>query len=151
VDNPQIYPGWITPEDHPAIQAAVDTYRRVVTPHVVEPEGGATAGALRAAPRVDKWIFSTDGVGFPIPLDETTITVGAAKRWVVSGAVQHPPMFGIGAGLEQNTHRVGEYVDTRELRHAIAVLARFPSAFVALDEPSPGDAATLDPSTHERA
>jgi hypothetical protein len=41
-------------------------------------------------------------------------------------------MFGIGAGIEQNTHRVGECVDLRELQHAIAVLVRFPSAFAAL-------------------
>ncbi len=130
VDNAQIYPGWVTPEDHPSIRAAVDAYRRVVTPHVVEPAGGATAGALRAEPRVDKWIFSTDGVGFPIPIDDTTIKVGPDKRWVVSGDVKHPAMFGIGAGIEQNTHRIGECVDARELQHAIATLARFPRSFV---------------------
>ena len=45
--------------------------------------------------------------------------------------MKHPAMFGIGAGIEQNTHRVGECVDLRELQHAIAVLARFPSAFAA--------------------
>jgi putative selenium metabolism hydrolase len=131
VDNAQFYPGWITPEDHPAIAAAVDSYRRVVSPFVKEPEGGAAAGTLRAEPRVDKWIFSTDGVGFPIPIDDDTIAVGPDKRWVVSGAVKHPAMFGIGAGIEQNTHRIGEYVDLRELQHAIAVLSRFPSAYVA--------------------
>ena len=132
VDNAQIYPGWVTPAEHPSIRAAVDAYRRVVTPHIVEPAGGATGGALRAEPRVDKWIFSTDGVGFPIPVDDTTIDVGPDKAWVVSGPVKHPPMFGIGAGIEQNTHRIGECVDARELQHAIAVLARFPRAFVDL-------------------
>jgi acetylornithine deacetylase/succinyl-diaminopimelate desuccinylase-like protein len=131
VDNPQIYRGWLTPEDHPAIQAAVEAYRTVVTPHVVEPPGGAQAGALRREPRVDRWIFSTDGVGFPIPIGERQIAVPEAKRWVVSGDVTHPAMFGIGAGLEQNTHRVGECVDLRELQHAIAVLARFPSVFAS--------------------
>jgi len=50
----------------------------------------------------------------------------------VSGEVKHPAMFGIGAGVEQNTHRNGEYVDLRELQHAIAVLARFPSMYVAM-------------------
>jgi putative selenium metabolism hydrolase len=130
VDNAQVYPGWVTPEDHPSIQAAVDAYRRVVTPHIVEAEGGAVAGALRTEPRVDKWIFSTDGVGFPIAVDDTTIEVGPAKAWVVSGDVKHPAMFGIGAGIEQNTHRIGECVDARELQHAIAVLARFPRSFV---------------------
>ena len=130
VDNAQIYPGWVTPEEHPSIQAAVDAYRRVVTPHVVEPADGAVGGALRTEPRVDKWIFSTDGVGFPIPVDDSTIDVGPDKEWVVSGSVKHPPMFGIGAGIEQNTHRIGECVDARELQHAIAMLARFPRSFV---------------------
>ena len=132
VDNAQVYPGWLTPDDHPAIVAAVDAYRRVVTPSVTEPAGGATGGALRREPRVDTWIFSTDGVGFPIPVAHPTIDVGPDKRWVVSGGSQHPPMFGIGAGIEQNTHRIGECVDARELQHAIAVLARFPRSFVTL-------------------
>jgi len=130
-DNEQVYPGWVTPEDHPAIQAAVAAYRGVVGPHVTEPEGGATRGALRTEPRVDRWIFSTDGVGFPVPADRP-VPHAEQKRWVVSGAVQHPAMFGIGAGIEQNTHRIGEYVDERELQHAIAVIARFPSAYVAI-------------------
>ncbi|MGD9996741.1 MAG: M20/M25/M40 family metallo-hydrolase [Ilumatobacteraceae bacterium] len=130
VDNAQIYPTWITPEDHPAIRAAVDAYRRVVTPQVTEPTGGASGGALRREPRVDTWIFSTDGVGFPIAIDDETIEIGPEKHWVTSGALRHPAMFGIGAGIEQNTHRIGECVDARELQHAIAVLARFPRSFV---------------------
>jgi acetylornithine deacetylase/succinyl-diaminopimelate desuccinylase-like protein len=129
--KPQIYRGWLTPEDHPAIRAAVLAYRAVVTPHVVEPAGGAPGGALRKAPRVDRWIFSTDGVGFPVPASDTSIAVPETKHWVVSGDVKHPAMFGIGAGIEQNTHRVGECVDLRELQHAIAVLARFPSLFAS--------------------
>ena len=104
-DNPQVYRGWLTPEEHPAIRAAVAAYRGVVTPHVVEPRGGGQAGALRREPRVDRWIFSTDGVGFPIPTGDRSIAVPDAKRWVVSGDVKHPAMFGIGAGIEQNTHR----------------------------------------------
>jgi acetylornithine deacetylase/succinyl-diaminopimelate desuccinylase-like protein len=40
-------------------------------------------------------------------------------------------MFGFGAGYEQNTHKIGECVDARELRLAIAFLARFPGAFAA--------------------
>jgi acetylornithine deacetylase/succinyl-diaminopimelate desuccinylase-like protein len=130
-DNPQVYRGWLTPEDHPAIRAAVEAYRGVITPHVIEPAGGATGGALRKQPRVDRWIFSTDGVGFPIAATDTSIRVGEGKRWVVSGDVKHPAMLGIGPGIEQNTHRIGECVDLRELQHATAVLARFPSAFVA--------------------
>jgi len=129
--NDQIYPGWVTPEDHPAITAAVDAYQQVVSPYIEEPEGGATAGARRRRPRVDRWVFSTDGVGFPVPADQDSIAVPASKRWVTSGTMTHPAMFGIGAGVEQNTHRIGENIDQRELEHAIAVLARFPSLFVA--------------------
>jgi acetylornithine deacetylase/succinyl-diaminopimelate desuccinylase-like protein len=130
-DNPQIYRGWLTPQEHPVIQAAVAAYRGVVTPHVTEPPGGAQAAALRREPRVDRWIFSTDGVGFPIPAEDDSIGVPDGKGWVVAGEVKHPAMFGIGAGIEQNTHKIGECVDGRELQHAIAVLARFPSAFMA--------------------
>ncbi|HET7294410.1 MAG TPA: M20/M25/M40 family metallo-hydrolase [Vicinamibacteria bacterium] len=131
-DNAQVYPGWLTPEDHPAIRAAAEAYRAVVTPSVVEPAGGAQAGALRREPRVDRWIFSTDGVGFPVPSSNRTIGVTERKRWVASNGTKHPAMFGIGAGIEQNTHRIGECVDLRELQHAIAVLTRFPSVFAAL-------------------
>ncbi len=46
--------------------------------------------------------------------------------------MKHPAMLGIGPGIEQNTHKIGECVDLREVVHAAAVLARFPSAFVAL-------------------
>lgn len=127
VDNAQIYPGWETPADHPAVLAAVEAYRRVVSPAVDEPVGGASGATLRREPRVDRWIFSTDGVGFPMPLDEPGVQPPPSKAWVVSGQLHHPPMLGIGAGVEQNTHRIGEFVDSRELRHAIAVLARYPS------------------------
>ncbi len=127
--NPQVYMGWLTPEEHPAVQAAVAAYRGVVSPHV--PEGGRR-GALRKEPRVDRWIFSTDGVGFPVPKGDTSIGVPESKRWVTSGAVKHPAMLGIGPGIEQNTHKIGECVDLREVVHAAAVLARFPSAFVSI-------------------
>ncbi|MBI5711227.1 MAG: peptidase dimerization domain-containing protein [Candidatus Eisenbacteria bacterium] len=125
--NPQIYLGWVTPEEHPAIRAAVAAYRAVVTPHVAEQN--EQGGSLRREPRVDRWVFSTDGVGFPVPAFDTSIAVPERKRWVVSGAFKHPAMFGFGTGLEQNTHKIGECLDTRELQHAIAFIARFPSAF----------------------
>lgn len=128
LDNPQIYLGWVTPAEHPAIRAAVATYEGVISPFV---DGAAGQGAvIPKKPRVERWIFSTDGVGFPVPKDDRTIPDGPAKRWVVSGAYRHPAMFGIGAGVEQNTHKIGENVDLRELQHAIAFLARFPSRFV---------------------
>jgi putative selenium metabolism hydrolase len=123
--NPQIYMGWVTPEDHPAVHA----YRGVVTPHVA---GNGARGALRKEPRVDRWIFSTDGVGFPVRAGDDSIPVPDRKSWVVSGAVKHPAMIGIGPGIEQNAHTIGECVDMREVVHAVALLARFPSAFVSL-------------------
>jgi putative selenium metabolism hydrolase len=128
-DNPQVYPGWLTPEDHPAVQAALLAYRGVVTPHV---GGGAPyAGDLPREPRLGRWIFSTDGVGYPMAADESRIAVPEGKRWVISGTVRHPAMIGIGPGHEQNAHRIGENVDLREVVHATALLARFPSALVA--------------------
>jgi acetylornithine deacetylase/succinyl-diaminopimelate desuccinylase-like protein len=133
--NPQVYPGWATPEGHPAIGCAVDVYRRVVAPHVGE-DASTGGGGLRREPRVDRWIFSTDGVGYPVPAADVstgTIAVPVSKRWVDAGTqdhpVRHPAMFGVGPGIEQNTHKVGECVDDRELRLAIAFLARFPSAY----------------------
>ncbi|NOY25412.1 MAG: M20/M25/M40 family metallo-hydrolase [Oligoflexia bacterium] len=125
--NPQIYMGWVTPQDHPAIQAAVRTYQAVVTPAVGD--SPQTTGNLRALPRVDRWIFSTDGVGFPVRKGRHGIAGTQRKGWVSAGAFEHPPMFGCGPGIEQNTHKIGECMDTRELQHAIAFLARFPSVF----------------------
>ena len=108
-----------------AIETATAVYRAVVTPHVVASSAGD--GGMRAEPRVDRWIFSTDGVGYPIPDDDTTIGVPASKQWVDAGAVKHPAMFGFGPGIEQNTHKIGECVDSREFDPVIATLARFPS------------------------
>ncbi len=129
--NPQVYPGWVTPEAHPAVEAAVESYRSVVTPCVEERGGRAEGGALRKEPRTGHWIFSTDGVGYPLPRRDTHLSIAESKRWIEAGDLVHPAMIGIGPGLEQNTHRIGECVDVRELRHAIALLARFPSAYVA--------------------
>ena len=131
--NPQIYMGWVTPEDHPAVRAAVSAYRAVVTPHVIEAR--ETGGTLRREPRVDRWVFSTDGVGYPVPTADRSIAEPDTKRWVASGAFRHPAMFGFGTGIEQNTHKIGECLDTRELQHAIAFLTRFPSAFAAGERP----------------
>ncbi len=131
--NEQIYLGWATPEDHDAIRTAVDVYDGVVAPNVDASPRGASHddGGMRTEARVDRWIFSTDGVGYPIPTDDTTIDVPASKAWVEAGGFKHPAMFGFGAGYEQNTHKIGECVDARELRLAIAFLARFPGAFAA--------------------
>jgi acetylornithine deacetylase/succinyl-diaminopimelate desuccinylase-like protein len=127
--NAQVYLSWQTPEEHPAIQAALTTYRGVVTPHVAtrHEEGGS----LRREPRVDRWVFSTDGVGWPMPMSERALVVPESKRWVTAGEVRHPGMFGFGSGIMQNAHQIGEVLDLRELQHAIAFLARYPSVFAA--------------------
>jgi len=129
LNNPQIYRAWLTPEDHPCIKAAVNSYKAVVTPNIVE---GKTS-RIPKEPRVSRWIFSTDGVGFIVdnPPSKCGINVPEYKNWVVDELTAHPPMFGIGAGFEQNTHKIGENVDVRELQQAIAFLARFPSQLYA--------------------
>lgn len=126
--NPQIYPGWATPEEHPAIRAAVATYRATVTPLVTAGKLGALP---RAEPRVGRWVFSTDGVGFPRPASDVGFGVPEAKRWIDAGAFRHPAMFGMGPGIEENTHKIGECLDRRELVAVIAFLARFPSLYAA--------------------
>jgi len=129
--NPQVYMGWVTPEEHPAIRAAVEAWRAVVTPMVREPR--EWEGSLRREPRVDRWIFSTDGVGWPVPVAGSGIQVPEGKRWVEAGAFRHAAMFGIGTGIEQNTHKIGECLDTRELAAAIAFLARYPSVLTGAE------------------
>jgi putative selenium metabolism hydrolase len=124
--NRQIYPGWVTPKDHAALQCAVETWRRAAAPLVTaEAEGGG----LRKEARVSRWIFSTDGVGVPVPATEVAGVVPDRKAWVSTGSLRHPPMLGIGPGIEQNTHKIGECVDARELPLVIAFLARFPSLY----------------------
>ncbi len=124
-DNAQIYPGWVTPADHPAVQAAAESYRLTVTPFLQEGKGGEP----RKEPRVDRWIFSTDGVGMVVEAQSSGIEHIDAKNWVRVGRYAHPPLFGIGPGIEQNTHKIGECMDSREFDVAVAVMARFPSLF----------------------
>jgi acetylornithine deacetylase/succinyl-diaminopimelate desuccinylase-like protein len=121
-DQPQIYPGWLTPEEHPVIEAAIETWNAVAEPAVA---ADAAGGGLRKKPRVDRWIFSTDGVGWPVPPDAGGIVIPDRKRWIETDTSRHPAMFGLGTGIEQNTHKIGEALDTRELVHAIAFLARY--------------------------
>ncbi len=125
LDNPQIYLGWVTPEEHPAIQAAVSTYRGVISPHVDGKSG--TGGAIPKEPRVARWVFSTDGVGFPVPKDAAH-PGGAGKNWVDHRRTTSTrPCSASAPGIEQNTHKIGECLDQRELQHCAAFLARFPS------------------------
>jgi len=126
LNNPQVYLGWLTPEEHPAVQAATSTYRKVISPHVDGKIG--SGGVLTKEPRVDRWVFSTDGVGFPVPKD-ADIPGSVKKNWVVNEVYKHPAMIGFGPGIEQNTHKIGECLDERELQHCSAFLARFPSVY----------------------
>jgi len=128
LNNPQIYLGWVTPEEHPSIQAAVAAYKGVVSPHVDGKIG--EGGVLTKEPRVERWVFSTDGVGYPVPKD-ASIPGSVGKNWIVGDRYKYPAMLGFGPGIEQNTHKIGECLDTRELQHCAAFLARFPSVFVA--------------------
>ena len=47
----------------------------------------------------------------------------------IAGEFVHHAMFGCGPGIEQNTHKIGECVDARELESAVAFLSRFPSLY----------------------
>ncbi|MFI5370639.1 MAG: hypothetical protein ACHQ52_03705 [Candidatus Eisenbacteria bacterium] len=64
-----------------------------------------------------------------VPADHASLEVPEDKRWVRSGQSRHPAMLVFGPGILQNVHRIGECLDTRELRHAIAFLARLPGLF----------------------
>ncbi len=92
------YPTWVLEEDHPAVQAAVMTCM-VLT--------GET-------PRVDKWIFSTNGVG-------SMGTCGV-------------PTIGFGPGDEADAHSVHERVAIDHLVAAMQFYAAFPLTYVALQE-----------------
>jgi hypothetical protein len=67
------------------------------------------------------------------PTSVSCTSTATARAWVEAGKFKHPAMFGFGPGIEQNTHKIGECVDQRELRLAVAFLARFPSAYAAGD------------------
>ena len=130
LNNPQVYPGWVTPEEHPAVRSAVEAYARVASP-IIKP--GGRRGQLRDAPRVARWIFSTDGVGFPTRADGS-LQIPDSKKWVRDGAFHYPAMLGIGPGIEQNTHKIGECVDSREFPPVVAFLARFPTVYHAAND-----------------
>jgi putative selenium metabolism hydrolase len=121
--NQQIYPGWSTPETHPAIAAACETYKQSIT--VMVDEGLLGSSGIRE-PRVGRWVFSTDGVGVPVTV-EVAGDCGARKAWIESGRMRHPAIFGIGPGCEENTHKIGEYVDAREMAAVIAFLGVYPA------------------------
>ena len=127
-NNSQVYMGWVTKPNDPVVLAAVEAYKRTVTPNVEDvPNPGPDN--LRKQPRVQRWIFSTDGVGYPMRSGEFPFSI-EGKNWTEAGEYVHPPMFGIGAGYEHHCHKLGEYVHKDHMWCPIAVIARFPSLFV---------------------
>eukprot|EP00766_Chilomastix_caulleryi_P001987 gnl/Chilomastix_caulleri/296.p1 GENE.gnl/Chilomastix_caulleri/296~~gnl/Chilomastix_caulleri/296.p1 ORF type:complete len:342 (+),score=139.78 gnl/Chilomastix_caulleri/296:212-1237(+) len=127
--NKQIYMGWETPAEHPAVKASVDAYSGSVGKHITDEELEAMEGYLRKEPFVGRWIFSTDGVGVPLPIGHGLFDVPESKKWISQGGYTYPAMIGLGAGTEQNTHKIGECIHRIELEKACAWLARFPSSY----------------------
>lgn len=127
-DNEQDYMGWVTDPYDPVVLAAVEAYKRCVTPNVEEKENPGPDD-LRKNPRVQRWIFSTDGVGYPLRKGTFSFSI-EDKNWTQVGDWVHPPMFGIGAGYEHHCHKLGEYLHKDHIWCPIAVMARFPSLFV---------------------
>jgi acetylornithine deacetylase/succinyl-diaminopimelate desuccinylase-like protein len=89
------YPTWVLEESHPLAQAAIRTYRSL----------------WDHAPVVDKWTFSTNGVG--------------------SMGLMGVPTIGFGPGEEEVAHSVAERIPIRHLVEAAQFYAAFPLAFVA--------------------
>jgi putative selenium metabolism hydrolase len=96
------YPTWVLEEDHLLVRSAVAAYR---TLH-------------NADPVVDKWVFSTNGVG--------------------SMGIMGVPTIGFGPGEEDVAHSVNERVPIRDLVEAAQFYAAFPLAYVATLEGSNG-------------
>jgi putative selenium metabolism hydrolase len=88
------YPTWVLEADHPAVKAAVETFDRV----------------NGVPPVVDKWTFSTNGVG--------------------SMGICGVPTMGFGPGDEVDAHSVGERVSIEHLVKAVQLYALFPLSYV---------------------
>jgi putative selenium metabolism hydrolase len=89
------YPTWLLEEHHPLVQAAVTTY----------------AALHGKPPIVDKWTFSTNGVG--------------------SMGIMGVPTIGFGPGEEDVAHSVSERVPIRHLVEAAQFYAAFPLTYIA--------------------
>jgi putative selenium metabolism hydrolase len=89
------YPTWVLEESHPLVRAGAETY----------------LAQFGAAPVVDKWVFSTNGVG--------------------SMGIMGVPTIGFGPGDETVAHSVGERVAVRDLVQAAQFYAAFPGVYSA--------------------
>jgi putative selenium metabolism hydrolase len=96
------YPTWVLEESHLAVRSAVAAYRAL----------------HNADPVVDKWTFSTNGVG--------------------SMGIMGVPTIGFGPGEEDVAHTVIDRVPIRDLVEAAQFYAAFPLAYVATLEGSKG-------------
>jgi putative selenium metabolism hydrolase len=94
------YPTWVLEESHLLVRAGVGTYQTL----------------FGAAPAVDKWVFSTNGVG--------------------SMGICGVPTIGFGPGDEVDAHTVRERVAIRHLVAAAQFYAAFPLVYVATGTPS---------------
>ena len=92
------YPTWVLEESHPVTQAAVETYRSL----------------WDRPPVIDKWTFSTNGVG--------------------SMGLMGVPTIGFGPGEEEVAHSVTERVRVRDLVEAAQFYAAFPLVFSRLHQ-----------------
>ncbi len=90
------YPTWVLEESHPGVQAAIETCKQL----------------NGTAPIVDKWTFSTNGVG-------SMGTCGV-------------PTLGFGPGDEVDAHSVNERVAIDHLVKAAQFYAAFPLVYVQL-------------------
>jgi len=93
------YPTWVLEESHPAVQAAVEAFKEL----------------NGKAPVVDKWTFSTNGVG-------SMGTCGV-------------PTMGFGPGDEKDAHTANERVSIEHLVRAAEFYAAFPLTYVQAVEP----------------
>jgi putative selenium metabolism hydrolase len=87
------YPTWVLDEAHPLAQAAIATYETL----------------WKKPPVLDKWTFSTNGVG--------------------SMGLMGVPTIGFGPGEEDVAHSVAERVEIRQLVEAAQFYAAFPLIF----------------------
>ena len=88
------YPTWVLPENDPLVQSAVKTYETL----------------NQQPPVVDKWVFSTNGVG--------------------SMGIMGVPTVGFGPGEEDVAHSVVERVPIRHLVEAAKFYAAFPLTYL---------------------
>ncbi|OHT14775.1 Clan MH, family M20, peptidase T-like metallopeptidase [Tritrichomonas foetus] len=126
-DNDLVYQSWLTPPENPVVMTAVEAYKRVVSPNLDLPKR-LTNEEIPKIPRISRWISSSDGVGYLMPKDQYRFKI-EKKNWISNGQSIFPPIFGIGAGYEQHSGKLGEYVSKEHLWVPISVAARFPSLF----------------------